>query len=64
LTTPTSGWFVDIEHNSSITALNHQMGELVSASGIPRLTRAHLTGDDRQLTTQAKVQKTFGLRIM
>lgn len=52
VTLPALGWFVDIEHHDSITALNRQMSKLLSTAAIPRLTRAHLTGDGQQSTTQ------------
>lgn len=48
---PVTGWFVDIEHDVTLASLNKHLGRDFAARGIRRLTRGHLTGDDRALTT-------------
>lgn len=53
LTLPADGWTVLVEHQDSIDALNRGLAQDLSATGIARLTRSHLSGEDRNLTVAA-----------
>lgn len=48
---PASGWFVDIEHSSSIAAIVENLKPALSMAGVQQLTTSHLRGEDRALTT-------------
>ncbi|WP_238146731.1 RES domain-containing protein [Ornithinimicrobium murale] len=54
---PWDGWLVDIEHSDTLTALNARIAQVLppdsgdSRDVVDALTRGHLTGESRRITT-------------
>lgn len=51
LTLPEDGWLVDVEHEQSLSALNHHLRLKMPTFEVSRLTRGALAGENRPITT-------------